>query len=176
MTAGLSRRALFSRLGGGGTQLRPPWSHADALFTEACSLCGDCLTACPTGLLVKGRGGYPVVDFSKAHCTFCGSCRDACKAGCFTDAAVGGAGIAWPLKASIGATCIESSGVMCRVCENACETAAIRFRPRLGGGSTASIDLAACTGCGQCVATCPAKAISITNGAQARHDNLETVS
>lgn len=158
MTAELSRRALFARLRGGGAQLRPPWSRSEAEFTERCSQCGNCFEACPTGVVVRGHAGFPIVDFTKAHCTFCGACAAACKDGCF-DTTEGRA--AWSIKAAIGDGCLEPKGVACRVCQDACEPSAIRFKPQLGGRSAPFLDGDSCTGCGGCVASCPVSAISV---------------
>jgi ferredoxin-type protein NapF len=158
MTNMLSRRHLFSRLRGGPAQLRPPWSLAEDLFVEACTQCGGCLSACPTGLVRRGHAGYPIVVFDGAACTFCAACADACKDGCFDRTA----SAPWPLKAVIAPACVEAKGVTCRMCGEACEAAAIRFRPKLGGGADATIDAGRCTGCGACVSVCPVGAISIT--------------
>lgn len=51
--------------------------------------------------------------------------------------------------------------VVCRTCGDACEAAAIRFRPRLGGAALPEVDGEKCTGCGACVAPCPAAAITL---------------
>lgn len=160
MTASLSRRALFGRLRGGGVQLRPPWSRPESEFTDRCTQCGNCFGACPTGVLVHGHAGYPIIDFSKAQCTLCQACAAACNDGCF-DVRAGRA--AWSIKAAIGESCIETKGVACRVCQDACETSAIRFRPQLGGRAAPAIYDDACTGCGACVAVCPVGAISVGN-------------
>jgi ferredoxin-type protein NapF len=122
-------------------------------------LCHACLAACPTGVLAKGHAGYPIVVFAEARCTFCGACAQACDAGCFDRA---GGRPPWPLKAGITRACVERKGVSCRMCQEVCEAGAIRFRPQLGGGSSPSIDVAACTGCGACVAPCPVEAVTIT--------------
>lgn len=158
MTTVQSRRALFARFRGGPAQLRPPWSVPEDRFTDACTQCGKCIAACPTRVITKGHAGYPIVDFANASCTFCGACAAACKEGCFEPTSQA----AWGLRASISQACIEPKGVACRMCADACEPQAIRFRPKLGGGAVASIALDECTGCGACVATCPVKAISIS--------------
>lgn len=151
-----SRRALFARFRGGPEQFRPPWSRSEMDFQDACTLCGECLSACPTGVLTKGHAGYPIVDFSKAACTFCGRCADACKELCFfardTEP--------WGLTAVISGHCVETKGVVCRACEESCQTNAISFKPKLGG-ATPVIDIGNCTGCGACVRPCPVKAISM---------------
>lgn len=162
MSAALTRRALFARFRGGPQQVRPPWSRPEEQFTERCTLCNKCAVACPVGIITKGHAGYPIVVLATAGCTFCGACADACEVGCF-DRAQGRR--PWDLKASISAACVETKGVACRMCEAACETSAIRFRPRLGGGSTPSVEHSGCTGCGACIAPCPVKAITVASPA-----------
>lgn len=157
MAASFSRRDLVGKMLGSAPAIRPPWSVLDAVFTEQCTLCGACLTACPTGLLTKGRAGYPVADFSKGSCTFCGKCAGACQASCFVaDRSLP----AWEVRAVVSAGCVEPKGVSCRMCEEACASAAIRFKPAPGGRTTIEISQA-CTGCGACLGTCPVAAISM---------------
>jgi ferredoxin-type protein NapF len=162
MTVANTRRAFFARFRGGPAQVRPPWSREEETFVELCTLCGDCAQACPTGLVVKGHAGYPIVDFRAASCTFCGACVEACGAGCFDrDRA-----LAWRLKATIAPSCVEAKGVTCRMCGEACEAGAIRFRPRLGAGAVVTVDDSRCTGCGACVVPCPVGAIAIKTQTQ----------
>lgn len=156
MNASLTRHALFARLRGGQTQIRPPWSRQGTAFTDNCTLCGKCAAACPAGIIVKGHAGYPIVSFAEGGCTFCGACAEACQEDCFDRTAA-----PWDLKAAISDACVEARGVSCRMCEEACPSAAIAFRPRLGGGATASVRLTDCSGCGTCAARCPVNAISL---------------
>ena len=160
----LGRRRLFTRRAVAAravaSEPRPPWSLPEAAFTLACTRCGQCIDACPTGVLVAGEGGFPTVRFASASCTFCGSCACNCPATCFTRAG-GPAADAWPLRAAVDETCLESRGVTCRSCEAACDADALRFRPRLGGGSHVRVEQASCTGCGACVASCPVGALTV---------------
>lgn len=160
MSAAVTRRALFARFRGGPPQLRPPWSRGEAEFTERCTQCSKCIAACPAKILSKGHAGYPIVVFGGAGCTFCGACAEACEAGCFDRA---DARPPWNMKASISSQCVEAKGIACRMCEAACEFSAIRFRPKLGGGSSPMISLTECTGCGACIAPCPVKAITVAS-------------
>lgn len=160
MAARLTRRELITKLRGGGTQLRPPWSTGDGVFTEHCTSCGACIRACPTGLLVAGRGGYPIADFANAMCTFCGRCADACgEASCFNESR---ALPAWRVRAVISPACVETKGIACRMCEDACPHSAISFVPSGGGRSVARVASESCTGCGCCLSACPVSAIAAT--------------
>lgn len=142
--------------------MRLPWTRAEDEFLEACTRCSACIAACPTSIVTAGHGGYPIVAFAGIGCTFCGACADACERDCFTADRTGSA---WPLKARIANSCVETKGVACRMCEDTCEALAIRFRPQSGGRALAQIDDARCTGCGACLPACPIKAIAVCNPA-----------
>ncbi|WP_426416265.1 ferredoxin-type protein NapF [Aestuariirhabdus sp. LZHN29] len=142
--------------------LRPPWSRPEALFTELCTRCGDCVAECETGILVKGDGGYPSLDFSRGECTFCQGCLSQCETGALD------AGISppWSLKASILPQCLTHQQVVCRSCADPCETRAIQFTPIKGGVATPQIDTGLCTGCGACFNVCPSHAIKLSAAPQ----------
>jgi ferredoxin-type protein NapF len=141
------------------TVVRPPWSLAESVFTDRCTRCGDCATACPEALIVRGDGGFPVVDFSRGECTFCGACADACHAQAFDarDTAP------WSLTLTIADTCLAQRGVHCELCRDACPAGALRFRPR-APVPLPELDATRCTGCGACVAPCPVTAIALAPG------------
>ncbi|MDR1849441.1 MAG: ferredoxin-type protein NapF [Zoogloeaceae bacterium] len=155
--------------------LRPPWSVDETLFTSACTRCGACVTACPTGLLAKGAGGFPEADFKRARCTFCADCVQACAKNARQNASspqlpspfISPDLPPWTLRALIGATCLPHQGVLCRSCEDHCEEGAIRFTLRQGHPAEPQIAESRCTGCGECVASCPAQAIFMRAAAQA---------
>jgi len=69
----------------------------------------------------------------------------------------------WLLTARIGESCLAFGGDVCRVCADICVPAAIRFSPRLGGAAVPEVDNQKCSGCGACVAPCPAQAITLTH-------------
>lgn len=137
---------------------RPPWALPESRFLDACSHCGDCVSVCPTRIIVV-VGAYPEVDFRRGECTFCGACAVACKDAALLPAE--GRTTPWTIMARIAESCLARCGVECRICGDHCQVAAIRFSPRLGGPSVAEIDAASCTGCGACVAPCPVTAISV---------------
>lgn len=153
----VSRRRFLGARAPGPAPFRPPWSVAEAAFLDRCTRCDDCVKACPTGLLQRGEGGYPEADFSAAACTFCGDCAKACASG-----AIGRdtTQLPWSFGVVIGEGCLAAQNVECRICGEACDVGAIRFRPRIGGVPLPDVDLAACTGCGACIAPCPVVAVT----------------
>ena len=151
------RQFLRGRFAPRHTPLRPPWALDEEPFLAACTRCGDCVRACPQVILVE-EGGYPRVEFGKGECTFCGDCVAACKAGALRRRENQPP---WRLLAIIGDGCLARRGVVCRSCGDVCATAAIRFRPQLGGSALPEVDPSRCNGCGGCVAPCPARAIAL---------------
>ena len=136
--------------------LRPPWTSENQV-RQHCTSCGDCIAACPESILVVGPAGTPAVDFSQNACTFCGACAEACKEDVF------GAihELPWALVARIGADCFLKRGIACRSCTDVCDERAIRFDVRGGLVGAVNVRDADCTGCGACVGTCPADAITL---------------
>ena len=148
----MSRRAL---LGGRDSADVMPWTSAEQM-RRACTGCGACVEACPQGILTRGRGGHPVLDFT-APCTFCAACAEACSEPVFDLAR----DPPWSAVAVIGEGCFENRGIACRACEDACDADALRARPMLGGRVEMQVDTDLCTGCGGCVPTCPPGVIEI---------------
>ncbi|UCH75195.1 MAG: ferredoxin-type protein NapF [Rhodospirillales bacterium] len=141
--------------------IRPPWSLPEDRFTALCSTCGDCVDACPSSILVRGRGGYPEVNFGRGTCDFCGACADACADACAEPAFGPRDGPPWQLAARFSSACLASQGITCRICAEWCDSRAIRFRLAVGGRALPEGDAAACTGCGACIAICPTQAVSL---------------
>lgn len=156
-TVDLRRRGfLRGRTRAAPPALRPPWSLADR-FIALCTRCGACAKACPEGILRAGDGGFPEIDFALGECSFCGACADACPEPVFDRSAPR----PWTLTATIGPSCLTASRIVCRSCQDACPEAAIRFALAPGGVARPAVEAAACTGCGACVSTCPASAVTV---------------
>jgi ferredoxin-type protein NapF len=134
--------------------LRPPWSRNETLAV-ACTGCGACVAACPQAIVTLDAGRWPQIDFSRGECTFCGKCAEACTEPVFERSIP-----AFPHIALIGDACFAARGVVCQSCGDACPESAIGFHPRLGGPARPTLSADHCTGCGACIATCPANAIT----------------
>ena len=135
--------------------LRPPGAIAESLFTDKCTGCGDCVKACPQGIVFRGSAGYPEVDLNKAECTFCEQCIDSCQ----EDALQHAVQPPWRWHLRLQDNCLARQQVVCQTCGDVCVAEAIRFRPQLRSVATPQIDKDACTGCGACVAACPENAL-----------------
>jgi ferredoxin-type protein NapF len=154
----LQRRALLrGRTRPAALPLRPPWALDESSFIDACTRCGDCLTACPEGILAAAEGGFPGVDFGRGGCTWCGDCVDACAAGALRRTPMAPP---WALAPVVADACLAHRGVHCQSCRDACEPEAVRFA-YLGAVPVPAIDTDLCTGCGSCVAACPVDAIAM---------------
>lgn len=158
-----SRRAFFGiRHTRQGALIRPPWALPEAAFVEACTRCSACVEVCPTGLLVKGDGGYPEAAFNPARasqiCILCGDCAQRCPEPALHYLAESRP---WSVQAVFAEACLAQRDVVCRTCGESCPASAIRFPPRLGGVARPVLDEAACTGCGACLADCPTAAIQM---------------
>lgn len=167
MQVSLARRALFK---GKFTaplpaSIRPPWSLDEASFLDACSRCDACISACGEGIIVRGDGGYPQINFKNGACTFCGTCADACEDDALAAPAHGITPntTSWNITAHIGDGCLSANGVTCRVCGDRCDARAIRFQLAVGGVANPILDPQACTGCGACVQPCPTGVITISH-------------
>ena len=150
-----SRRRLFSRKKSDAVHL--PWVKSDIAFTDECTRCDKCISACETHIIIKGDGGFPEVDFKIDECTFCKKCVEACPEPLFTQTDE----TPWAITASIQNTCMAYQGIWCQSCKDACDEMATSFTMAIGKAPQPVIDLEACTGCGACVAPCPSDAILI---------------
>ncbi|WP_109574837.1 ferredoxin-type protein NapF [Aminobacter sp. AP02] len=162
--ASISRRTFLT---GGNEQpvqrIVPPGVMEDGL--GSCTGCGACVEACPTAIIAM-VAGKPSLDFMAGECLLCGDCATACPELVFDRASTP----VFSHVVAISDDCLARNGISCMTCRDACPQAAISFRPRIGGPFLPELREAACTGCGACIAPCPARAIAIARQlAEAAH-------
>ncbi len=148
----LSRRSLLrGRVPTSPLPIRPPGALAESEFTDKCTTCDECVTACPENIIVRGSGGYPEINFRQGECTFCMRCVDVCADGALSESVQP----VWQLELKVLDSCLAKRQVICQTCADVCASEAIRFTPRLGSVATPQINHESCTGCGACIAACP---------------------
>jgi ferredoxin-type protein NapF len=155
MNFDIGKRSLFVRTKTVSTENLLPWIKGGQHFVSECNQCGDCLTVCPTQIIIKGDGGFPSIDFSRGECEFCGKCATICSKDLFEPITTQ----PWLKKALINDDCLATKNVLCRSCGESCEQQALTFK--IGISAIPEIDLTLCNGCGACFSPCPTQAIKI---------------
>ncbi|MFK7964271.1 MAG: ferredoxin-type protein NapF [Burkholderiaceae bacterium] len=137
---------------------RPPWTN-ELRLSEHCTSCGACVDACETSIISIGPDKKPGLSFMQGECTFCQACVTACAEPVFNLGQLA----PWRLGVLIGDGCLLKAGITCQLCTDHCDARALRFDLRVSPSGAIQIDQDACSGCGACVAPCPASAIDMIN-------------
>ncbi len=180
---------LRGDLKGDNVPFRPPWAIPEKYFIDFCTRCDKCIEACFDELIVKGRGGYPYIDFKRGGCDFCEDCLNVCETNALKKIpATGNLSVRnnnsnkreeysettiesdsetylppWHIKANIDLNnCLSMNATICRSCGESCEDEAIKFNLKLGGIAEPVLNIEACSGCGACFSVCPVQAIQLT--------------
>jgi ferredoxin-type protein NapF len=124
-------------------------------FVEGCTACGECVNACPEGIIISGAAGFPEVDFRRGECTFCKECIEKCPEPVLS----ADTKPLWQLRLVVKDRCLAKRRVVCQTCGDVCDQHAIRFRPRIGDVAVPEVEQQDCNGCGACVSACPDDAL-----------------
>ena len=161
-------------------QLRPPGAVDDTAFKGLCARCGNCVKACPSGIIrqdlrLSDPAGLltPIVHFNKGVEKFedydkycqedCHACTRACPTGAIAplslqDKLCRPIGLAWVDMTG----CRLKFGVMCSICTlDLCPRDAIFMNDTSAFEVDIEIDPDRCNGCGKCVLVCPNKVIEV---------------
>jgi len=160
----------FSRARGDPHRLRPPGAREEGEFLARCTVCGDCVEACPFDTLALAGSGaerVPGAPYFEARRNPCFLCDDApCIASCPTgaldkrtaiaDARMGLAVLVAP------ESCLASRGQDCEACYRACPLTGRALRLELQAARSPEnrarfrplVDADHCTGCGRCEHAC----------------------
>lgn len=150
--------------------LRPPASVSPDLFSTLCLRCGNCIQACPTGVLIRHADAadplswmVPEISFHNGYCLEkCNQCSRVCPSGAITlfspeakpQLPIGLA------KVKEG-DCLLSRNKECDRCKAACSYKAITITGKKGQPPLPVIHSNTCIGCGACAVICPPEAITI---------------
>ena len=179
MTKITRMQLLRGDLKGKNNPFRPPWAIPEEYFVDYCTRCDKCIDACFDDLIVKGRGGFPQMDFKQGGCDFCEDCLNVCEASALKKIPINNNSNKreessedslesylppWHIKANIELTnCLSMNATICRSCGESCDDKAIKFDLKLGGIAQPVLNVEQCTGCGACFAVCPVQVISLTS-------------
>ncbi len=177
--AGLASRRVFLGLGlGAGYRLalppgrefraeviRPPASGHPARFTRLCVRCGNCVRACPNGIIRFGGTGAgwagvlaPEVSFEGDYCPVsCTVCGQVCPTGAIPRFTRENKSKTPMGCAKVNAqACLLGEGRECGLCVGVCPHAALDLKwDPVELASSVVVDAKACTGCGSCEYVCP---------------------
>ncbi len=166
--------AAMARQWSGGRQgqpVRPPGAVDEASFAGLCVRCGNCIRACPTGIirpdLEHGIAGLyaPVIEFTEGYCREdCRQCTQVCPSG-----AIQLLTLQQKRHARLGLArldpevCVVAAyDTECSACLLACPYEAIKIVFNEEDYTSApQIDAAQCPGCGACQFSCPTSPTAI---------------
>lgn len=176
----LSRRVILGAAAGAGSvgvlglagtdrrpPCRPPGARDESQFVALCTRCGNCVRACPHGIIERDLGEYgltslltPVLAFRDDYCREdCTRCTEVCPSG-----ALGHLSVQDKAKVRMGlprvdmALCLLGDDRECSACARWCPYSAVRYVfSETQYTLVPQIDSAKCTGCGACEAACPTK-------------------
>jgi ferredoxin-type protein NapF len=153
--------------------LRPPGAIEEDEFTGLCLRCGNCMRACPSGIIHPdtGQAGIlgllsPVVRYEQEYCVEnCNACTKVCPSG-----ALQALNLEQKHRYVIGQAMVDRSLCLwsfsdCNTCIRACPFEAVQIQwDEEAYESYPVVDPLKCNGCGACEVVCPAgdiKAIKV---------------
>lgn len=150
------------------TGLRPAGSKSLKYFTNHCTACQLCVSACPQHVLrpsmKAGNFMQPEMQFDLSYCPpTCHACSDVCPAGAIRlDKPEDKAAIQIGHAVWIKENCVVlQDGVSCGNCERHCPTGAIVMVETEGSEhKIPTVDTEKCIGCGHCEYVCPSRPFS----------------
>ncbi len=163
--------------------ISPPGSQSLEHFTETCSACHLCITACPTHVLVPAFGQYglkgimqPHMDYHISFCNFeCNLCSQVCPTGAILPVE-----LEKKKTIQIGQVnfvkdnCIViTENTDCGACSEHCPTKAVNMEMYTNGRYLPTITQEICVGCGACEHACPTEPKAIYVDGNPVHQQAE---
>lgn len=145
----------------------PPGASTIRKFTDTCTACHLCVSACPTHVIQPSLTQYGLTGFMQPHmdyhagfCNFeCTICMDVCPAGALLPVSLEEKKLIQLGKAVfIKENCVvETDGTDCGACSEHCPTKAVDMIPYHDGLFIPKVTEDICIGCGACEYACPTK-------------------
>lgn len=151
----ISRRGLFRSLFSASETVvsekhfpRPPFAAREDLFSAVCNGCGECVSACPNGL-IRLEQNQAILEIDYAPCDLCSKCAEACP----THALHPNFPADTLLRPHFSSACLIKQNQACTDCQTTCPQQAI--------SANLTIAHECCNGCGECKIACFVNAISL---------------
>ncbi len=145
----------------------PPGSKSLKHFTEACTACQLCVSACPTRVLQPSFLEYgftgmmqPRLDFHASFCNFdCVICTEVCPTGAILpltreEKHIAQIGV---VRLELDNCVVQTENTACGACAEHCPTQAVRMVPYKDELTIPEIAVEHCIGCGACEYICPTR-------------------
>ena len=161
---------MLAKFAGKAAVIRPPGAIEEGSFTSVCARCGNCIAACPDGIIYPdlGESGLeglftPVVRITDRYCgELCNECGKVCPSNAIKHSSleekqniqIGVAEIIKPL-----CLCWEDRQ-SCMVCAGYCPYDAVETI-EIDGIECPEIIADKCRGCGACQVVCPADKLAV---------------
>ncbi len=149
----------------------PPGSISIAHFTNNCTACHLCISACPTHVLSPSISEYglaglfqPTMDYHASFCNYeCTVCGDICPTGAILPLLKEQKKLTQPGKSNfIKENCVVyTNETACGACSEHCPTKAVQMVFYKGSLLIPEVNNEICVGCGACEFACPTSPKSI---------------
>ncbi len=167
VAAGLGCSLAAQKIGqtrSGDGPLRPPGAIKENEFTGLCMRCGNCIRACPSGIIHADTGqsgvlGFlsPVIRYETSYCSEeCNACTTVCPSGALQSMNLEQKNRYVIGKAGVDAALCLWGVSECNACVGSCPYEAIKVEwNEEAYESFPGVDPLKCNGCGACEAVCP---------------------
>ncbi|MGA2547641.1 MAG: 4Fe-4S dicluster domain-containing protein [Rectinemataceae bacterium] len=144
----------------------PPGAGSVQRFLRACTACGSCVAACPSGVLRPAEFQWGILDpakpylaYDRAYCQFeCDRCLRSCPTGALRQLSLEEKKLTRLGQSALALDrCIVvTNKTRCGSCAEHCPTGAVSMSVPAGGGLPQPVtDSTLCIGCGACETACP---------------------
>lgn len=129
---------------------RPPTALEEKEFIQACTGCGECVSACPTAIIIV-KNQLAELDLELSFCSHCHQCSDVCPT-----TALSHSESDCCVRPTITSNCNPQTAFYCAECQHSCPVNAITVHKN----KKPNIELELCNGCNSCQYHCPISAIT----------------